>query len=85
MKNTYYCIDREIDGLYISQVLKIRKGGDLLTPIKLYNINSVTPCETKKEAETMADTFNKGYFDNQCYFYQKSGKIYPSNSFCLSY
>lgn len=83
MKNTYYCIDRVVDGLNISQVMKISRGGDLLTLVKRYNISSVIPCETKKEAETMADTFNKGYYDNQCYFYQKCGKVYPSHGFCL--
>ena len=56
MKNTYFWVTRKttLDGkrYYINQVMKCDQGTNLKYIIDRYHdIISVTPCESKKEAE----------------------------------
>ncbi len=88
MKNSYYCVDRKIEYknsfAYISQVMRCNSGCNLYNLIMRYHdIVSITPCETKKEAVKMADTFNQGYFKNGYYLFQSDNKVYPAHNICM--
>ena len=89
MKNTYYAVTRKTKlgkTYYISQVLKCGEGCDLISIINRYHdIFTVSPCETRKEAEKLCDIWNEGYFKNGCYLYQADGdnKVYPAKGFCM--
>lgn len=77
MKTTYLAVQEEENGKYYAFVLKVRAGNNL---IRIFNgcgeKDTVTICESKKEAETLCNQWNAGFRLNGIYMFDD-----PSTNF----
>ena len=69
--NYFYLVKCErIDDRYIANVVKISESYNLVNIFEKYpHMVSLNICQTKKMAHDIADTWNKGFKENNTYYF----------------
>lgn len=69
MKKFYFVVSEEIDGRRGAYVEGVAYGANICGRWTASRFEIVHPCNTKKEAERIADEWNKGYKKSGIYLF----------------
>lgn len=75
--NLYVVITIAEAGKYLAYVKKIPQSSNLLSALSIQGIHTATACNTKKEAEEIAGTWNEAYIRNDTYLYNTQSSARP--------
>lgn len=64
MKNFYYAVDAQKDGIYYPYVVTVKENTNLLSYINYATFEVVQPCHTKKEAASLVSHWRKCHQEN---------------------
>lgn len=78
MKNNYLAVSTVEDGKRLAYVLKVLPCENLLHVLQSRpNVEFVNICESKREAQEVANAWNQSYWNNGTYFFSKC--LFPAS------